>query len=196
MSSSIFVVDSNPAVRRMIEEISAPEGFEVAGFQDGPAALTAARRSNPSLIIADYHLDNMTFSGFCKEINKLDNLADTYLVSLINSSDRPDEGHLRSLGVKAFLKKPFQAEDLLAIKRRLGLPDPRLTPDLCPLAEPEDPDSPSEGITLMPPRPCACALSGSPMCGAQAGGSGDPDVDNVVQEVTEAVMAALRAKGR
>jgi CheY-like chemotaxis protein len=115
VASSIFVVDSSPAVRRMVEEISAPEGFEVVGFQDGPAALDAARRNNPSLIIADYHLDNMTFSGFCKEINKLDNLADTYVVSLINSVDRPDEGHLRSLGVKAFLKKPVQTEDLLSI---------------------------------------------------------------------------------
>lgn len=115
MASSIFVVDSSPAVRRMVEEISAPEGFEVVGFQDGPAALDAARRNNPSLIIADYHLDNMTFSGFCKEINKLDNLTDTYVVSLINSVDRPDESHLRSLGVKAFLKKPVQTEDLLSI---------------------------------------------------------------------------------
>ncbi|HSN03343.1 MAG TPA: response regulator [Nitrospira sp.] len=115
MASSIFVVDSSPAVRRMVEEISAPEGFDVQGFQDGPAALEAARRNNPSLIIADYHLDSMTFSGFCKEIHKLDNLTDTYLVSLINSADRPDESHLRSLGVKTFLKKPFQAEDLLAI---------------------------------------------------------------------------------
>lgn len=115
MASSIFVVDSSPAVRRIVEEISAPEGFDVAGFQDGPAALDAARRNNPSLIIADYHLDNMTFSGFCKEINKLDHLTDTYVVSLINSVDRPDESHLRSLGVKAFLKKPVQTEDLLSI---------------------------------------------------------------------------------
>lgn len=115
MASSIFVVDSSPVIRRMVEDISAPEGFDVVGFQDGPAALDAARRNNPALIIADYHLDNMTFSGFCKEIHKLDNLTDTYLVSLINSADRPDESHLRSLGVKAFLKKPFQAEDLLGI---------------------------------------------------------------------------------
>ena len=77
MASPIFVVDSSPAVRRMVEQISTLEGFEVVGFQDGPAALEAARRSAPSLIIADYHLDNMTFSGFCKEINKLDNLTET-----------------------------------------------------------------------------------------------------------------------
>jgi DNA-binding response OmpR family regulator len=119
MASPIFVVDSSPAVRRLVEQISIPEGFEVVGFQDGPAALEAARRSSPSLIIADYHLDNMTFSGFCKEINKLDNLTETYLISLVNPADCPDENHLRTLGVKAFLKKPFQSDDLLGVLKSL-----------------------------------------------------------------------------
>jgi DNA-binding response OmpR family regulator len=119
MPAPIFIVDSSPAVRRLVEQISIPEGFEVVGFQDGPAALEAARRSTPSLIIADYHLDNMTFSGFCKEINKLDNLTETSLISLINSADHPDENHLRTLGVKAFLKKPFHSEDLLEVLKSL-----------------------------------------------------------------------------
>lgn len=119
MASCIFVVDSSPAVRRMVEQISAPEGFEVVGFQDGPAALEAARRNSPALIIADYHLDNMTFSGFCKEINKLDNLSETYLVSLINPADCPDENHLRALGVKAFLNKPFHSDELLEVIKSL-----------------------------------------------------------------------------
>lgn len=119
MPSPIFVVDSSPAVRRMVEQISTPEGFEVVGFQDGPAALDAARHQTPSLIIADYHLDSMTFSGFCKEINKLDNLTDTLLISLINPADHPDENHLRTLGVKAFLKKPFQSDELLKVLKSL-----------------------------------------------------------------------------
>ncbi len=89
------------------------------GFQDGPAALEAARRMSPNLIIADYHLENMTFSGFCKEVHKLDNLAETYIVSLISSSDRVDETHLRSLGVKAFLNKPFQSENLIDVIKDL-----------------------------------------------------------------------------
>jgi CheY-like chemotaxis protein len=74
---------------------------------------------SPNLIIADYHLENMTFSGFCKEVHKLDNLAETYIVSLISPSDRVDETHLRSLGVKAFLKKPFQSESLIEVIKDL-----------------------------------------------------------------------------
>ncbi|WP_447859736.1 response regulator [Nitrospira calida] len=119
MTARIFVVDSSPAVRRMVEQISAPEGFEVVGFQDGPTALEAAKRLSPDLIIADYHLDKMTFSGFCKELNQHSNLSDTSIVSLITLADRPDEHHLRSLGVRAFLKKPFQSEHLLEVIKGL-----------------------------------------------------------------------------
>jgi CheY-like chemotaxis protein len=119
VGSTIFVVDSSPAVRRLVEQISKPEGCDVVGFQDGPTALEAARRMSPNLIIADYHLENMTFSGFCKEVQKLDNLAETYIVSLTGSSDRIDEAHLRSLGVKAFLNKPFQSENLIDVIKDL-----------------------------------------------------------------------------
>ena len=119
MGSTIFVVDSSPAVRRLVEQISKPEGCEVVGFQDGPTALEAARKMSPNLIIADYHLENMTFSGFCKEVHKLDNLAETYIVSLTSPSDRVDETHLRSLGVKAFLDKPFQSENLIDVIKDL-----------------------------------------------------------------------------
>ena len=121
MASTIFVVDSSPAVRRLVEEISKPEGCDVVGFQDGPTALEAARRMSPNLIIADYHLENMTFSGFCKEVHKLDNLAETYIVSLTNTSDRVDETHLRSLGVKAFLNKPFQSDRLIDVIKDLEI---------------------------------------------------------------------------
>lgn len=119
MASTIFVIDSSPAVRRMVEQISTPEGYEVVGFQDGPTALEAARKMGPRLIIADYHLDNMTFSGFCKEVHKQDALSDTYIISLVGAADRLDESHLRSLGVKAFLKKPFHTENLLELIKDL-----------------------------------------------------------------------------
>jgi DNA-binding response OmpR family regulator len=121
VASTIFVIDSSPAVRRLVEHISKQEGCEVQGFQDGPTALQAARQLSPNIIIVDYHLENMTFSGFCNEVSKLDALAETYIVSLTSSSDRVDETHLRSLGVKAFLNKPFQSEALIDVIKDLEI---------------------------------------------------------------------------
>ena len=76
---------------------------------------------SPNLIIADYHFENMTFSGFCKEVHKLDNLSrNLLLLSRSEPFDHVDETHLRSLGVKAFLKKPFQSENLIDVIKDLG----------------------------------------------------------------------------
>ncbi len=113
MGSTIFVIDSSPAVHRMVEQLSAPDGHKVIGFHDGPSALEAARELSPALVIADFHLENITFSGFCQEIGRRDNLAETLIISMVDATDRLDESKLRSLGVRAFLKKPFQREQLL-----------------------------------------------------------------------------------
>ena len=113
MGPTVFVVDSSPAVHRIVEQLSIPDGRSVIGFHDGPSALEAARAQSPALIIADYHLEHITFSGFCREISRHDNLAETLIVSMVDAADRLDESKLRSLGVRAFLKKPFQREQLL-----------------------------------------------------------------------------------
>lgn len=63
MASTIFVVDSSPAVRRMVEQLSPPDDYHLMAFEDGPTALEAARKLSPHLIVADYHLDNITFFG-------------------------------------------------------------------------------------------------------------------------------------
>lgn len=203
MPSSIFVVDSSPAVRRLVEQTSTPEGFEVTGFQDGPAALAAAKQGSPALIIVDYHLENITFSGFCKEINKLDNLKETFLISLINHADQQmDEHLLRTLGVKAFLKKPFQPEELLNVikhlkqkqeeaanapklKRRAWPPstDEEEGNPLVAAPQPSLPPSPSLSVTL------SAALNASPSLAAKPAA---PDIarPNIAPPAAPAVRAA------
>ena len=154
MGSTVFVIDSSPAVHRMVEQLSAPDGCKVIGFHDGPSALEAARTLSPALVIADFHLDNITFSGFCKEIGRQDNLAETLIVSMVDASDRVDESKLRALGVRSFLKKPFQREQLLdtikeilngAAEHRGGKPaKARTWPPVSTGTDDEDDESPRD----------------------------------------------------
>ncbi len=80
-----------------------------------------------------------------------------------------------------------KAEDLLRVKKRLGLPDPRFAPDAFQLEE--DAALPVAGIALPPPVPRH--PSASPAAEAE-----ETDVEGIVREVTEAVMAAIRDRGR
>lgn len=84
----------------------------MTAFDDGPSALDAAKRLRPELIIADYHLEGIKFTDFCLELDGLESTPNISIISLINLADRPNEEHLRSLGVKAFLKKPIQPDHL------------------------------------------------------------------------------------
>jgi len=119
MASCLFIIDISPAVRRLVEQASSEEGYEVTAFDDGPSALHAAKRLRPELIIADYHLEGIKFTNFCEELDTLESAPHISILSLINLADRPDEEHLRSLGVKAFLKKPLQLHHLSEALKKL-----------------------------------------------------------------------------
>lgn len=137
MPSHLFIVDSSPAVLRLVEQAFSAEGYEVTAFKDGTTALDGANRLNPEVVIADFHLEDIPFSDFCKHLKKNVHLAHTPIISLISSSDRPDEKYLHSLGVKAFLEKPFQAADLMSLVK--NLPSDRRRP-----SGPIKPDVPVE----------------------------------------------------
>jgi L-fuculose-phosphate aldolase len=86
------------------------------------------------------------------------------------------------LGVPISHISEQQGADLLAIKRKLGLPDIRFDTSRmkeCQLSDLEVPGS--------------IALSPTP-CDGSTGGPTDTDLDKLVKSVTDAVMGAIRAK--
>jgi L-fuculose-phosphate aldolase len=83
------------------------------------------------------------------------------------------------LGAPLTTIPPEKTADLMAVKKRLGLPDARFEMSECRLCD--LPDLP--GAIAVPPA-ASCAAPGS------ASGSGE-DVEEVVRAVTDAVMAAL-----
>ena len=119
MKSRLFLIDSSPAVQRLVEQASEAEGFEVTTFRRAHNAVDAAKRQKPDLIVADYHLEDMAFSAFCERLTARECLPDTPIIALLGSSDRVDERQMQTLGVKAMLKKPLQPNDLMAMVRSL-----------------------------------------------------------------------------
>lgn len=107
------------------------------------------------------------------------------------------------LGAQVSRIPAAKATDLLNIKRGLGLPDPMLSPDTCPYAQGFD--GPIDSIAVMPPRPCecgggaSCAKSGGKACekacSSTCSTGGVNEVDSIIREVTDAVMAALQTRG-
>ncbi len=119
MESHLFVIDNSPAIRRLVEQAATGEGFKVLAFSDGPAALAEAERVKPSIILADYHLEGVTFTTFCDKLGTLEVLPPAQLVLLKNASDRCDENAMRAKGVEAFLNKPLHQEQVTGLIQEL-----------------------------------------------------------------------------
>lgn len=128
MTSRLFLVDSSPAVQRLVEQAVANESFEVNAFRRAHSALDAANRYRPDIVVADYHLEDMAFAAFCERLTSKEDLSSVPIISLLGSSDRLEEKQLQMLGVKAVLKKPLQAEDLLKMIRLLRSQERDATP--------------------------------------------------------------------
>jgi L-fuculose-phosphate aldolase len=101
------------------------------------------------------------------------------------------ETYCWTLSIAARLGAPIKriprvkAPDLLGIKRRLGLPDPRFSPE--EYHPGDDPGLPVRSIALPPPRPRRRG-------GARAGEENGTAGEDLVQDLTEAVMRALAAR--
>ena len=83
------------------------------------------------------------------------------------------------LGAPLSFIPPEKAADLMKVKQRLGLPDPRFGMQECQLCDLPEPENP---IALPPP-------PGSGGLGASSG-----DIEAIVRSVTDAVMSALEGK--
>ena len=153
--------------------------YETPGTQAFADAVLPFVKNHNTLLLQNHGIvcwaDTVTHAEWYAEV------LDTYCWTLMLA---------QQLGAPITFIPQEKAADLLAIKKRLGLPDSRLDGgslkecQLCDL--PEMPGA----IAIAPPSPggrCACGGNGT----CAAGGGGD-DVETLVAAVTDAVMAALQ----
>ena len=140
--------------------------YETPGTQKFAEAVLPYVRNHNTILLANHGIacwaDTVTHAEWYAEV------VDTYCHTLMLAAQ---------LGAPLTHIPPDKTADLLAIKKRLGLPDARHGLSECQLCD--LPDLP--GTIALPPR--ACAKPG--------GTDGAADVESLVQAVTDAVMSAL-----
>ncbi len=119
MPTRLLLVAGDPAVPRMVEQASLSLGLDAVCFKDAVTALDAIGRLKPALVLADYRLTGATFVSFCERLAGMELAPSPPIVALITPEDQFDEAELRFLGVKSFVHKPLQPDDLLQTIRRL-----------------------------------------------------------------------------
>lgn len=111
---TVLVVDDEPAVREMLDDLLSSEGHEVVTAPDGAAALGALRDGGPRpcMILLDLMMPRMNGWDFAEELRHDDQLRDIPFVIIAANprfaADAP------KLGASSWLGKPLQLDDLLA----------------------------------------------------------------------------------
>ena len=123
MSTRVLVVDDEQSLAKAVASYLQRDGHEVTCVFDGPAALEAARREPPDVVVLDLGLPGLDGVEVCRQLRTF---SDCYVVMLTARSDEVDK--LVGLGVGAddYLTKPFSPRELVA-RVRVMLRRPRTT---------------------------------------------------------------------
>jgi len=112
VAERVLVVDDDAPVRRMLERSLAAEGFEVVAAADGGAALVAAERSAPDLVVLDVAMPGLDGLAVCRRL-RAKGLPGAIL--MLTARDAvPDRVAGLEAGADDYLVKPFAMEELVA----------------------------------------------------------------------------------
>ncbi len=125
----VLVVDDDPPLRRMLERTLRAEGFEVTLAGDGGAALVAAERSAPDVIVLDVAMPVLDGLAVCRRLRGKGLL--TPILMLTARDAVPDRVAGLEAGADDYLVKPFAVQELIArlraLTRRRGESGPLLS---------------------------------------------------------------------
>jgi len=126
MGIRVLVVDDEKNLVNLLRGYLEREGFEVHEALDGPAALEAARRVSPDLVVLDWMLPGLDGTQVLSELRRF---SDAYVIMLTARSEEVDKIVGLSAGADDYLTKPFSPGELVARIRAMlrrprgGAPD-------------------------------------------------------------------------
>ena len=107
----VMLVDDEPALVALAEEMLAELGYEAVGYRSSAAALEAfaAEPQRFDLVLTDEMMPDITGTGLA---SKLKRLRDIPIILMTGYSDSAVEALARSAGVSEILRKPLQMRDI------------------------------------------------------------------------------------
>ena len=115
----ILVVDDSPAVRHMVADSLARQGFEIVTAQDGQEGLERALEAPPEMVITDYDMPRMTGFELVHALKKNPATRDVPVMMLTARDSRRDQAQMRAAGLTSYLVKPFSVDKCIAMVERI-----------------------------------------------------------------------------
>ncbi|MBL8542862.1 MAG: response regulator [Hyphomonadaceae bacterium] len=120
MSKTILTIDDSRMMREMLLLVLQGAGFNVVQAEDGQQGLDALETTQPDIIITDINMPVMDGYGFIEGARRDVRHRSTPILVLSTESSPEKKQRAREAGATGWIVKPFQAETLLEVVRRVS----------------------------------------------------------------------------
>ena len=120
MKKVVLVVDDEPMIVSIIEELLRLSGLDAFSAADADEAEQAIKRHRPDLILLDVMMPRITGFVFCQKLKSMPEYRDIPVIFLTVMNKPEDIEKGKQLGAVDYIPKPFDPKDLIErIKRQL-----------------------------------------------------------------------------
>ena len=116
--AGILVVDDDPEIRQAIQVRLKANGYDVHCAEDGVGAISEARKHTPDLIVLDLGLPAGDGFVVLDILRSNLNLSSIPVIVLSGRDRKANEERVLHAGGRAFLQKPVQTNEFLAVIRK------------------------------------------------------------------------------
>jgi two-component system response regulator RegX3 len=107
----ILVVEDEAAIAEPLSYMLRKEGYDVAIVTSGPAALAAAGKSAPDLVLLDLMLPGMSGTDVCRELRARSSVP---IIMVTARDSELDKVLGLEIGADDYVTKPFSSRELMA----------------------------------------------------------------------------------
>ena len=119
MAKTILVVDDSSSMRQVVGMALKGGGYDVIEACDGKDALTKLSGQKTHLVISDVNMPNMDGITFVRELKKIGAYKFMPVIMLTPEGSDEKKKAGQAAGAKAWVVKPFQPQQLLAVVTKL-----------------------------------------------------------------------------
>jgi DNA-binding NarL/FixJ family response regulator len=119
MSKRLLIVDDEPNLLRAVEACLRAEGFEIVTARSGRAALVRIAETVPDLVVSDIRMPGMNGFEFAQHLRASSRTMLVPVVFLTAKDETADRIEGFRSGVDAYLTKPFEPDELVAVIKNI-----------------------------------------------------------------------------
>jgi len=117
--TKIVVIDEDVLIRSTLRRLLTLEGYDVVEVESGCRALAVVRKERPNLVLSDLAIPDLDGMSILRALRADAATRDTPFVFVTGSASPEDIETGLQLGADDYVTKPFAADRLLEVVRRL-----------------------------------------------------------------------------